>query len=330
MEEVFVLKKKPTLLLLDASSLIFRAYFAVPALSTKAGKPTNAILGMARMMFAMLRTPYDYTAACLDRAEPTFRHALYVEYKAHRPAVADALIEQFDPIYDMLRAFGFQCYDKEGYEADDLIAALCCYAEDKNIDAHVITGDLDALQVVTPSVTVFTPSRGGPSAFTKYDVEKVKERFGVSPSQVTDYKALVGDSSDNIKGVPGIGPKTAAQLLSEYGTLENIFKKRDALSEKIKVKLLPHEERAFLNKKLVTLCRDIDVEIHEEELRHKGINGGALRSFFESYELHSLSRQLLQEEEKNVSSKLREEIAPENHDVKTTEAAEESVQLSLL
>lgn len=330
MEEVFVLTKKQTLLLLDASSLIFRAFFAVPPLSTKDGKPSNAVLGMARMMIAILRTPRDFMAACLDRPEPTFRHVMYKEYKAHRPAIADSLVEQLAPIYEMLGAFGIHCYEKAGYEADDLIATLCAHAEEKNLETHVITGDMDVLQVVSKDTTVFMPAKGGPAAFTKYDEAQVMTRFGVSPAQIVDYKSLVGDSSDNIKGVPGIGPKTAAQLLSQYGTLEALFKRCDALPEKVRAKLLPHEERAFVNRKLVTLCDALDVDINEGDLRYQGMNKSALRSFFEKYELHSLMRQMADGENSGHFPARVEEKSSTRQETKNPEPENESGQLQLL
>lgn len=285
--------KKPVILLIDASSLIFRAFFAIPHLSTKSGKPTNVLHGLARMLTSLLRNPCDYAAACLDRPEPTFRHEKYAEYKAHRPPVPDALTAQFAPAYEMMEGFGIRCVEKQGYEADDIIATLCGLAGKENMDAQIITGDMDALQLVSPHVKVCVPAKGV-SAPVEYDEVKVKERYGITPLQMTDYKALVGDPSDNIKGVPGIGQKTAAQLLNRYGNLEHLIECMHELPEKVKVRLKEHQQQALLNKELVTLRHDVPVEIKKDDLRYRGIQIETLQAFFAAYEMKATAAHILQ------------------------------------
>lgn len=322
--------KKPTLLLLDASNLIFRAFFAIPHLSTKSGKPTNVLHGMARMLTAILRTHYDYAAACLDRPEPTFRHEKYTDYKAHRPPVPDTLVAQLQPSYEMMEGFGIRCVEKAGYEADDIIATLCEFAKKENMEAHIITGDMDVLQMVSPHTKVFMPGKGV-SAPVEYDEKKIQERFGITPSQITDYKALVGDPSDNIKGVPGIGPKTAAQLLNQYGNLEHILSCMHELPEKTKARLELFRGKASANKELVTLCRDVPVEITKEDVRYKGMQAARLHALFETYEMKTLAAQMTQVMQNNETTPQKTTFAEEEqHEEKKEHAESKNTQLELL
>ncbi len=278
------------------------------------------------MLSSILRAQYDYAAACLDRVEPTFRHKKYDAYKAHRPPVPDALIQQLPAVYEMIESYGIRCLQKEGYEADDLLATLADFAEKEKMEAHIHTGDLDVLQVVAPHARVFIPAKGA-SAPVEYDGKKVMERFGITPPQVTDYKALVGDASDNIKGVPGIGPKTAAQLLNQYGTIEHLLERTGELPEKVRARLEEFRGRALLNKELVTLCRNVPVNFTKEELKYNGIQSERLMALFQTYELKTIAAQFMKNH--NVTAFTEEE----NENKETTierKKEKEDIQLELL
>ena len=217
---------KKKLVLLDAHAIIHRAYHALPAdfVSSK-GEPTGALYGLSAMLLKIINDlKPDYLIACYDLPKPTHRHEAYKEYKAGRVKAEPELISQLKRSRDVFEAFSIPIYDKEGFEADDIIGTLVeKLKDDKDADIIIASGDMDTLQLVSDQAKIYT-LRKGISDIVIYDVAAVKERFGFGPEKMVDYKALRGDASDNIPGVPGIGETTATDLILKFGSLENIYK----------------------------------------------------------------------------------------------------------
>lgn len=250
------------LLLIDANSLIHRAFHALPPLTTPDGKPAGAIYGIAGILIRLWREEKpDYVAALFDRPEPTFRDKKYAEYKAQRPAAPNELIAQIIESKKLFEAFGIQSFDAMGFEADDLIATFAeHFKHEKDVRVVVLTGDRDTLQLVEGDTVVVRMFNKGVSDTTTYDAQAVREKYGLEPGQLIDYKALVGDASDNIKGVPGAGPKTALELLKRFGTVKNMYKELHT-DPKLFAKFGPFLKEAELSEELVTLDRHVPVVV---------------------------------------------------------------------
>lgn len=292
------------LFLLDANALIHRLYHALP----RFGKPIQAIYGLINLLLKFIdENKPDYIFALYDRPEPTIRHLAFKDYKATRPETTEDLREQILLSKDVFDAFNIPIVEKIGYEADDLIASLkrrYYFLVDEII---ILTGDLDTLQLVDDKTKIVIMKKGI-SEVIVYDNNRVKERFGILPSQITDYKALVGDASDNIIGVPGIGEKTASKLLQEYQSLENIIDKakKGLLDKKIEEKILAESERLIFNKNLVTLKDDLDLVSQLE--KYSGFNQEKLLDLCQKFNFKSiLSRlNLPKGSEKTLFSSVRE------------------------
>ncbi|MCL4299936.1 MAG: DNA polymerase I [Anaerolineae bacterium] len=251
--------KKPILILIDGHALAYRAFFGMPAtFSTGDGEPTHAVYGFTNMLLAVWKEyDPDYFIVTFDAGD-TFRHELYHDYKATRDKMPDDLATQIARIEQLVKAFNMPVFTKEGYEADDLLGTLATQAAAQGIETLIVTGDRDAFQLVGPQIKVVYP--GGQNRFNErklYDEAVVKERFGVLPGQLVDLKALVGDTSDNIPGVRGIGDKTAAKLLQQYGTLESIYDHLDEISPSIRTKLEGDRDNAFLSQKLGRIITEV-------------------------------------------------------------------------
>lgn len=249
------------LLLIDANSIIHRSFHALPPFTGPDGRPTGALYGISAMLLTLWRTMRpDYAAALFDRPEPTFRDKKYTAYKAQRPPAADELIAQIIEAKKLFEAFGIKVFEKAGFEADDLIATLAGkFRGEPDLQIVVLTGDRDTLQLVEGEKIVIKIFNKGVSDTTIYDEKAVGQKYGLKPAQLIDYKALVGDASDNIKGVPGVGPKTARELLQKFGTLENIFAAVPD-DEKLTKRLGPFRKEAELAKELVTLEQHVPLE----------------------------------------------------------------------
>ncbi|ACX52157.1 DNA polymerase I [Ammonifex degensii KC4] len=285
--------KGKTLLLLDGSSIAYRAFFALPSLRTRTGLPTGAVYGFTSMLFKVLeeRRPTAIVAA-FDKSKTTFRHALAETYKAHRPATPDELRQQFNLIKEVLTALNVPVVEKEGFEADDLIGTLVDRAEKEGWQCLIVTGDLDALQLVSPLTTVVL-MRKGISEIAVFNEAEVKRRFGVTPRQLPDFKALAGDASDNIPGLPGIGPKTASRLLQSHQSLEKLLESKESLPAKLRETLERHKEEAVLAKKLALIRRDVPLE--EEIIRPwPGPNILATLEVFSRLEFRTLAKRFLE------------------------------------
>ncbi|MDP3764743.1 MAG: DNA polymerase [bacterium] len=254
------------LVIIDSHALIHRAYHALPVLTAPDGRPVQAVYGFASVLMRVIKElKPEYIVAAFDMAGPTFREKEYKEYKAHRPATDDALINQFSLVKELVEAFKIPVLQLQSYEADDIIGTVVEKLKNKKeLKKIIVTGDLDCLQLIDDeNILVYTLKKGVNDTVI-YNEDMVKERYeGLGPSQVTDLKGLKGDASDNIPGVPGIGEKTAINLLNEYGSLENIYKnleKIKAKSAKLFEKLSVNKENAFLSKKLATIKRDVPID----------------------------------------------------------------------
>jgi len=216
--------------LIDAHSLIYRAFFALPPMSTSDGQVTNAVYGFTSMLAIVLASRPEYAIGTFDVGAPTFRSQEYKEYKAGRRAMPDDLRPQIEKVRELLQAFSIPIYGIEGFEADDLIGTLSRIAEERGHAVTIVSGDLDCLQLVTESVEALVPRRGITDTFV-YGPDQVRQRYGFEPAQLIDFKALRGDTSDNIPGVPGVGDKTAAKLVQDFGTVEALLERVDELPD---------------------------------------------------------------------------------------------------
>ncbi len=277
------------LVLIDGHALVYRAYFALPStMATAKGELTNAVFGFASMLLNVLRDEQpDYLAVTFDLGR-TFRHDDYAEYKANRAEMPDDLRVQFSRIDELLAAMDIPTYSAEGYEADDVLAALAQQAEAEGVDTLIVTGDTDTFQLIGPHVRVLTPRRSFGDTLT-YDEDGVRERYGLEPKQLIDYKALVGDTSDNVPGVRGVGAKTATKLLQEYGSVEVIYDHLDEVSSpRFRSALEKGRDDAFLSKHLVTIVTDLPVSLDLEACRVERVNREQVVELFRELEFRAL------------------------------------------
>ncbi|MCR4322709.1 MAG: DNA polymerase I [Candidatus Azambacteria bacterium] len=287
------MKKLAKLVLIDGNALVHRAYHALPPLSNK-GEPTNAVYGFTSILLKVLRELRpEYVAATFDLAAPTFRHEEFADYKAHRPKTADDLIVQFPKVKEIVSALGIPIYEKEGYEADDMIGTIATHAYETtpNVKCIIITGDLDTLQLVNERTEVLTPKKGI-SDTVIYDEQAVRARFGLAPSQMNDFKGLKGDPSDNIPGVPGVGEKTATALLTQYGSLEEVYAHLDDMPEKMRAKLAPHKEQAFFSKSLSTIRCNVPLEFDLQKVKFGEYDQHEIEALLRKYGFTSLISRL--------------------------------------
>jgi DNA polymerase-1 len=281
--------KPAKLVLIDGHALVYRAYFALPStMATAKGELTNAVFGFASMLLNVLRDEQpDYLAVAFDLGR-TFRHDDYAEYKANRAEMPDDLSMQFQRIDELLAAFDVPTYSAEGYEADDVLAALAQQAEAQGVDTLIVTGDTDTFQLIGPHVRVLAPRRSFGDTAT-YDEDGIRERYGLEPGQLIDYKALVGDTSDNVPGVRGIGDKTATKLLQEYGSVEAIYEHLDEVSSsRFRSALEEGRDQAVLSKHLVTIVADVPVTLDLEACRVEEVDRDQVVALFRELEFRAL------------------------------------------
>jgi len=257
------------LIIIDSNALLHRAFHALPPLTNKKGELTGAVYGYLLTLFKAIKDlKVDYVVACFDTKAKTFRHEEYKEYKAHRIATPDGIISQIPMAKEILEAFKIPVFAKDGFEADDLIATIATTAaKNDNLEVFILSGDLDNLQLVSNKIKVYTLGKGIKDTVV-YDRDKVVERFGVMPEQMNDFKALTGDPSDNVPGVPGIGKKTAAEIIQKYGSIKNLYDELSTdtavLKPKIKEALKANKEGAFLSRSLVETKKDVDIDFNLE------------------------------------------------------------------
>ncbi len=242
------------IILLDSNSLIYRGYFAIPPLTTTKGELSNATFGFASILLkAIEEIKPQHIAAAFDLAGKTFRHERDATYKATRKPMPDELRPQFERCKELLGKFGVPIYALPGFEADDVIGALAKQADAAGLEAIIVSGDLDPLQLVTPKVKLFTTRMGFQNTVV-YDEAKIHERYGLRPDQMVDFKALKGDTTDNIPGVPGVGEKTAAKLIAENGTLEGVYADLSRFTPKLRDGLAAHKEQVYRSREMATMC----------------------------------------------------------------------------
>ena len=259
------------LVLIDGNAIVHRAFHALPPLARQEdGTLTNAVYGFFSMVLKIVQdlSP-DYLVVCFDRAAPTFRKQMYAGYQATRPTMSDDLSPQFGLLHKVLETAKIKVDEIDGYEADDLIGTLAEQAKkDSDLQVIILTGDRDLLQLVDRNVLIIAPITGVTNA-KLFDEAAVREKYGLEPDQFVDYKALVGDSSDNYPGVSGIGPKTASDLIKRFHTLEGIYKNLGEIAPGVQLKLANDAEQAVLAKKLATIVRDapVKLELDKSSLR---------------------------------------------------------------
>ncbi|MBU0671965.1 MAG: DNA polymerase I [Candidatus Margulisbacteria bacterium] len=285
----------PLIVLIDGNSLAYRAFYALPdTMRTTSGITTNAIYGFTTMLLKVLDEKPDFVAISFDRPEPTFRHKEYKEYKATRDKAPPSLREQFPYVKQIAEALDIPIYEIAGFEADDVIGTLAKEAEQQGYTVEILTGDLDTLQLVSKKIKVLT-TRKGITDTMLYGEKEVTDRYGIQASQIIDFKALKGDASDNIPGVPKVGDKTAAQLLKEFGTLENILENVDRITKKaLKENIKKNIELAKLSKMLATIVTNVPIEIDFDKCKRTGINWQKVLPLFTKLEFDRLVKKYSQ------------------------------------
>lgn len=286
--------KKSKLLLIDSSALIYRAFYALPPLTDKQGRVVNAVYGfMSAFINILKQTEPTHVIFAFDSPKPTKRAEIYVEYKAHRDKAPDDLYSQIPISKEMVKNLGFTELEEAGFEADDIIATCAKIFIEENPEGEVViaTGDMDTLQLINDKIKVFTLSRGITESKI-YDASAVKERYGLDPKQMNDYKALFGDPSDNIKGVKGIGKKTATELLQKYIDLEGVYKNLGLLKPRLAELLTQEKEQAFLSRQLVTLEKEVPCECDLDKTSFSAIELASKSQFFSDMSFDTLARRV--------------------------------------
>lgn len=309
---------KGRFVLIDAFALIFRAYYALPPLTNKGGMQLNAAYGFtSALLSAIKELEPEYLVCGFDLPKPTKRHIEFVEYKAHRAAMPEDLMPQVPYVREILKAMNIPTYAVEGYEGEDVIATIVAKVKGGRCQVSglkpktcnlkpefiIVTGDLDCLQLVDENTEVYSMARGVNQAIM-YDIEKVRERYGLSPKQFVDFKALKGDASDNIPGVPGIGEKGAAKLIIEYKNLENIYENLEKISGKLQTLLKENKEQAFLSQKLSKIDDSAPIEFALADASVHDFDSKKVISLFEKYGFRSLIKRLPESHRTNNQQRL--------------------------
>ena len=294
------------LLLVDGNSFCYRAYYAIRSLSNSKGEPTNALYGFITMLRKLFKEEAPHSIAiCFDRHEPTFRHERFKDYKAHRKPMPEDLVSQIEPIKKFCRLSGFAIYEMPGYEADDLIGTLAVKAEKKGYEIFIVTADKDAMQLVSEHIKVLNPHKES----RIYDSQKVKERFeGLGPEKVVDVMALMGDASDNIPGVSGVGEKTALKLIQQFGSVENLIRDLGKIQSKTQQELLKSNiEKIRLSKELATIDTNAPIELNWGQLQMTEPDREGLSEFYKRFEFRAFLKEVtpagaVQEEQRSYQT----------------------------
>lgn len=317
------------LYLIDGSGFIFRAYHALPPMTRSDGTPINAVVGFCNMLFKLLQDLSEnerptHFAVIFDKARKTFRNDIYPEYKAHRPPAPEDLVPQFSIIREAVEAFNVVAMDADGYEADDIIATYATEAEAKGMKVTVVSSDKDLMQLVNDNVTMFDSMKN-----RHIGIEQVIEKFGVGPEKVIEIQALAGDSADNVPGVPGIGVKTAAQLIIEYGDLDTLLERAGEIKQpKRREKLLENADLARISRELVTLDRAVPDLMDIEALNLKDIDPSKLLPFLEDQNMRSLQMKVINHVGPDVAAEyaptqnLAQNVAPDKVEYETVTTLE--------
>ncbi|TMC73274.1 MAG: DNA polymerase I [Chloroflexi bacterium] len=319
--------RKGRVVLIDAHSLIYRAFFALPPMSTSDGKVTNAVYGFTSMLAIVLASRPEFAVAAFDVGAPTFRSKEYVEYKAGRRAMPDDLRPQIEMVREVLESFSIPIHGIPGFEADDVIGTFSRIAEERGHAVTIVSGDLDCLQLVSESVEALVPRRGITDTFV-YGPDQVRQRYGFEPPQLIDFKALRGDTSDNIPGVPGVGDKTAAKLVQDFGTIEALLERVEELPEgRLKTSLKANADQVRLGKRMVTIVRDVPVELDLETARWTRYDYDKARTVFDRMEFRQLLSRFPPPDQVPVQPSLTFEAPPEPAGLKVVDDAAEAVSM---
>ena len=280
--------RRPLLMLIDGPSLVYRGYFALPPLTMSDGTLVNAVFGFLQIVLrGMQDVKPDYAIVSFDLGKPQFRFDAFPEYKAGRPSMPDDLRGQFPIVREIAAMLGMPTRELEGYEADDVIGTLTKKATSQGVETMIVSGDLDGLQLVDDHVRLLT-TRMGVASTVIYDEAKVMERYGLRPDQMLDYKALKGDTSDNIPGVPGVGEKTASSLLQQFGTLDALYERLDEVKGKMRDRLAEHRDSAFMSREIGRILTDLPVELNLDEARTGRYDRRAVAQRLRELEFRSL------------------------------------------
>lgn len=305
-------------ILIDGNAILHRAYHALPPLTDKNGRVVNAVYGFFSMFLKIVEdVKPTHLAVCFDRPKPTFRKALYAGYQAKRPSMDGDLVPQIGVVHEILNTANIQIFEVDGYEADDLIGTLASQIQSSktnvpSFEVIIVSGDRDMLQLVNHHVKVLAPITGITNMLL-FDNAKVEEKYGIKPMQIIDYKALVGDASDNYPGVSGIGPKTAKDLLQKYETFEKLYQHISELPQKIMERLSVDAEQAALAKKLATIVTDAPITLDIKCCKVSNFDMQNLKKSFEKLGFKSLLKRFGEEkvevkkEDKKVEKKEKNE-----------------------
>jgi len=287
------------LVVIDGNAILHRAYHALPPLTTRRGEPINAVYGLISMLLKVIADlKPEEIAVCFDEKEPTFRHKEFKQYQAQRPQTANELSGQFEKARRVINAFGIPVYSKPGFEADDVIGTLASQSKE---DVVIVTGDRDILQLVNSKVKVYMPV-SGMSEGKLMGKDEVVEKMGVVPELIPDYKALVGDPSDNYPGVPGVGPKTAINLLNEFGSVSEVYKNLKKISPKLSEKLEQGKDSAEMSHRLATIVKDVPVKLDEEAASRWDVDNKKVLDVFADFGFKTLTERV-----KKVGKQMDEE-----------------------
>lgn len=298
-----------TLLLIDGNAVMHRAFHAIPPFKTKQGIPTNVLYGFFSMLHkAVVDFSPSHVVVCFDTPKPTFRNKLFKKYQAQRPKIDDDFIVQIPSVKEALDQAGVIHLEKDGYEADDLLGTIAEHYNKNDIKVLVLSGDKDILQLVKGNIYVISP-QGGISNMTIYDRSEVQKKLGVTPEEIPDYKALAGDPADNYPGAKGIGPKTAANLIKQFGSVENIYNNLDKIeSPKIKQILRENKDSVLLGKKLAKIITDVKIEFAIDKTKYGGFNDN-LKDYLLKFEMKGLvSRLFAQKKQVKKTAEKKQEI----------------------
>ena len=283
------------IMILDGNSLLFRAFYALPPLKTKKGQYTNAVYGFLSMLYKLIDTySPEYLCVAFDPEKPTFRHQQYKDYKATRQKAPNELVQQFQLIRDVLDIHRIKRVEVEGFEADDLAGTFACAAKEQGTDVYLVTSDKDYLQLIDENVKVILTKKGV-SNTEEMDLKSMEEEYGLTPEQFVDLKSLMGDSSDNIPGVSGVGEKTALKLMQEYKSLDNIYENIDSIKGKLKEKLEADKMQAYMSQTLARIITDIPIEFDIEEFKMQKPDMKKLSELYDELEFRVFKKRIAEE-----------------------------------
>ncbi|MEA4847526.1 MAG: 5'-3' exonuclease H3TH domain-containing protein, partial [Clostridiaceae bacterium] len=285
--------EKGKFIIIDGNSLMHRAFYALPNLTNSKGFHTSVIYGFVNMINKITEEyKPQYIGIAFDTKAPTFRHQEYTEYKAGRLKMAEEMAEQIPVLKEVLTAMNIKQAELDGFEADDIIGTVAAKCDEEGIPALIVTGDKDAFQLISDNVHTLMTKKGI-SEIEEYDMEKLKDTYGIAPAQIIDLKGLMGDASDNIPGVPGVGEKTALELIRQFGTVENILQNVSEIKKnKVRENVSNNSSQAILSKRLATIIRDVPIAFDLEDYALKEADREKLYSLFKELEFKGLIEKL--------------------------------------